>query len=173
MRTYKIKKNRHYSNFIPKIKCLNKKNDFTFNNSLNVIFDESCRYEIEEKSCVNKLFGHSIGLFNVHKHSYRFGWTYDNKIDKIIIWIYLYNDSKLYKKKIFECSFNTIYKFNIITQLNLEKNTYNTTFFINDNIVKERKFKTNKINKMLLTLGFYFGGNTKAPHNMLIKYVKY
>ena len=68
----------HYSTFLPRIY----KPGIT--KTVKVKFDKSCAYNIGEKSCVNKLWGFSVGLFGVHKNSYRFGWTYEE--DKIIIW---------------------------------------------------------------------------------------
>jgi hypothetical protein len=80
MKEYRIFKGCHYSNFLPSFHKV--PNDFGI--STNVIFDESCKYEIDEKSCVNKLFGFCFG-FGVHKNSVRFGWTYNNEKNSIII----------------------------------------------------------------------------------------
>ena len=55
MKKYIIPKGCHYSNFIPWIKCA--KEEFVM--ARDFIFDESCEYEINEPSCVNKLFGFS------------------------------------------------------------------------------------------------------------------
>ena len=93
MKKYIIYKNCHYSTFIPQIKCL--RNLKYIKNEYYISFDKSCKYDIEEKSCVNKLFGYSFGLFSVHKNTCRFGWTYNKETDKIDIWIYIYKD-KLY-----------------------------------------------------------------------------
>ena len=82
----------HYSTFFPKIYRFRSENK----KSVQVKFDKSCAYKIDEKSCVNKLWGFSVGLFGVHKNSYRFGWTYEN--DKIIIWTYSYINGKLQKE---------------------------------------------------------------------------
>lgn len=157
-----IFKNFHYSTFIPLIKCVKKNVDYVLNEN-SILFDESCKYEIDEKSCVNKLFGYSFHIFNVHKNSCRFGWTYDKEIDKIVIWTYTYNNGKLFKNKIGICDFNKVYNFSIKTQVNTGEIIYN---FNNE---KEETYKLNVLNKLILTLGFYFGGNTRAPHKMYIK----
>jgi hypothetical protein len=64
----RILKGFHYSTFFPKIYRFCSENK----KSIRVKFDKSCVYKIDEKSCVNKLWGFSIGLFGVHKNSYRF-----------------------------------------------------------------------------------------------------
>lgn len=92
MRKLFILKGFHYSTFTPRL--FYSKN---FSRSVSVKFDRSCAYEIEEKSCVNKLWGISFGLFGVHKNSYRFGWTYNKEQDNITIWSYVYNNGKLNK----------------------------------------------------------------------------
>jgi hypothetical protein len=91
MRLY-ILKNWHYSTFFPRI-CKVKGIK-----TVKIKFDRSCAYNINEKSCVNKLWGFSSGLFGVHKNSYRFGWTYDSVSDKIVIWAYIYRNGKLFKE---------------------------------------------------------------------------
>jgi hypothetical protein len=70
-----ILKGCHYSTFIPKFY---KAKDF--NKSVYIKFSDSCLYEINEPSCVNKLWGFAYGL-GIHRNSVRFGWTaVDDKI---------------------------------------------------------------------------------------------
>lgn len=96
MKKWTIFKWFHYSTFIPKIVSLKKCTHYI--NYYTIQFDDSCRYEINEPSCVNKLLGHSFHIFNVHKNSVRFGWTYNKESDNIIIWTYTYINGKLHKK---------------------------------------------------------------------------
>lgn len=103
--TLTILPNFHYSTFIPRIY---KSNTIR---SVKIKFDKSCKYSIQERSCVNKLWGFSSGLFGVHKNSYRFGWTYDSVSDKIIIWAYIYRNGKLFKEQLTECNFDVEYTF--------------------------------------------------------------
>lgn len=160
MKSLIIYKNCHYSNFIPSLICIKNKNEFK--KEYIISFDDSCKYGINEKSCVNKLFGYSFGLFSIHKNSCRFGWSYDKINDNIIIWKYIYIEGKLYKSKFSTCNFNEKYFFSIKTYLNENKTEFN---FNNE----KREIIDIKINKkILLTLGFYFGGKTKAPHKMKI-----
>lgn len=132
--------------------------------SLNysVTFTDSCRYEIDEPSCVNKLFGVTHGLFGVHKNSDRFGWTYNKETDKINIWIYYYDNGNLIKKIIDSVCIGERNAFKIYTdtERNLE-------FSINDNILKIHPQGPGKKWHVLLTP--YFGGNSVAPHRIEIE----
>lgn len=144
----------HYSTFLPRIYKPG------IVKTVKVKFDKSCAYNIEEKSCVNKLWGFSVGLFGVHKNSYRFGWTYDSVSDKIIIWAYIYRNSKLFKEKLTECNFDVEYTF---------------TMEIKDKVILtvgtiQKTYEVPEPKSWLLELGFYFGGYTKAPHKMKIDF---
>lgn len=141
----------HYSTFLPRIY----KPGVT--KTIKVKFDKSCAYNIQESSCVNKLWGFSVGLFGVHENSYRFGWTYEN--GKIIIWTYSYINGRLYKNRLTECEFDKEYECNI--------SIHDKVVFNFNGVVREAKlFKSN----WLLELGFYFGGKTRSPHTMHISF---
>jgi hypothetical protein len=143
----------HYSTFIP--------NFYNANNGLTkkvkIRFDKSCVYNIDEKSCVNKLWGFSVGLFGVHKNSYRFGWTYEN--DKIIIWSYCYINGKLHKKQLTECEFDKEYECSI--------EIYDKATLIFNGVKIEFPVYESGL---LMELGFYFGGETRCPNNMKINF---
>ena len=77
-----------------------------FSQGANIIFADNCKYEIDEKSCVNKLYGFCLGLFGVHKNSIRFGWTYNKETDGLfwdwgdkskVVWLNPPYSSKLIK----------------------------------------------------------------------------
>lgn len=160
-----IRKNSHWSNkFFHKLF-----NFFNLEHRLSyvVTFDESCLYSIntEDRFDINKLFGFSSG-FNHHKNSARIGWnSYNNKIHlhaycyingvrtiKFIRAIRVYEE---YKMMI--CDRNDHYLFTVITT---------------DNWITQIKIsKTGKFKKGY-KLWPYFGGNLKAPWNMLIELVK-
>lgn len=149
-----ILKGCHYSTFLPRLyKHKNCKH------SVSITFNNSCLYEIEEKSCVNKLWGFAYG-FGVHKNSIRFGWTSEE--GKIQIWSYIYANGKLNKERLIQCQLNTMYKFGIEFK---ETDIY---LSINDKLIKTTSLKQNP--KFLTELGFYFGGKTRAPHKMWIDF---
>lgn len=158
---YKIKKGRHYSNFMPSFKCLK---DLVYSESF--IFTDSCKYDIDEKSCVNKLFGFCFG-FGVHKNSIRFGWTYNRELDLIEIWSYVYLDGKLTKNIIFSCKTNETHYYEILIN-QISKDEYNVFLIIDSEVRKRQYFNVNKF--FITSLGPYFGGKTRAPHDIEIKY---
>jgi hypothetical protein len=163
MKKITIFKGFHFSNFFPKIYKSNK----NFEKTVNICFDKSCAYDINEKSCVNKLWGFSSGLLGVHKNSYRFGWTYDKDTEQIIIWTYLYINGRLYKKELTTCDFDTEYEFKI----KIEQNDDSAKVVLKFNYLYTKVFDIPiKLNKYLLELGYYFGGKTRAPHKMNILY---
>lgn len=153
-----ILKGWHYSNFFPRVFLFKQ----PFTKSVTVKFDRSCMYSIDEKSCVNKLWGFSVGLFGVHQNSFRFGWTYNQELDTIDIWSYAYLSGRLYKKRMGSCEFNKEYTFTIVLNDKV-------TLYFDDHIAE---FQLIEWRPLLLELGFYFGGNTKAPHKMNIEFNK-
>jgi hypothetical protein len=131
------------------------------------MFDESCLYDLhsEDQLDINKLFGFSIGWH--HHTSFRFGWR-PNIENKIEIFCYEYQDGIRQKPiKLCEVDINKWIRFQL---------TYSSTgiikYFISygndfywfyDSPVNIRK-KTG----LGYTLGLYFGGNQKAPHDIII-----
>ena len=171
MKTYKIYKGCHYSNFFPRIQLISQVNKLL--QSGNLVFDESCKYEIDESSCVNKLFGFCFG-FGVHKNSVRFGWTYNAPTNQIYIWKYFYIDGKLEKEKIFACEVDEPHSYEILVNKSYNaENKYFITLKIDNQKVYpvDNFYSTIKSDKCFITtLGPYFGGNTRAPHTMKIEY---
>ena len=173
MKTYKIYKWCHYSNFIPRIQLISQVTHQYQRGC--IVFDESCKYEIAETSCVNKLFGFCFG-FGVHKNSVRFGWTYNAPTNQIYIWKYFYIDGKLEKEKIFACELGKAHFYEIeVEKDNNFPNKYfitlkidNKTVFPNVGTYESMCIETHKC--FITTLGPYFGGNTRAPHTMKIEY---
>lgn len=158
----------HYSTFLPRIYRIKKYDNIS--KSVKVIFDESCKYDIEEKSCVNKLWGFSMGLFGVHKDSYRFGWTYNKETNKIDIWNYIYINKKLYKHIISSCDFNKEYEFSLYIK-ELCPELWNVKLYKDGEMLSAMDIPTDN-KRTLLELGFYFGGNTRSPHKMCITFVR-
>ena len=165
MKKFIIPKGCHYSNFLPKIFLTSGNASMT--QSGEFTFTESCKYEISEESCVNKLFGFCFG-FGVHTNSIRFGWTYNSEMNQIFIWKYVYLNKKLHKEKIFACEIGEKHKYTLDIKRVGSNNayTFNVNFKIDTDIVAD----TNIVSGMcfITTLGPYFGGNTRAPHKMTI-----
>jgi hypothetical protein len=109
--------------------------------SYEVIFDESCRYDLvdEDQEDWNKLTGWSYGLH--HQNSVRLGWKYNSKVDKILVCRYIYE--------------NGIRREEDITEYEI-------------GIKHTMRLSSKLIPKWGYTLGLFFGGNKTAPHNMKI-----
>lgn len=179
-KNYIIPKGFHYSNFIPWFKCI--KGSFEIERT--IVFTDSCGYEIDEPSCVNKLFGFCFGMFGVHKNSARFGWTYDKGHGVIKLWKYVYEGGKLEKEVIEDVQIGEpitlkLYVEQIkpvnITKWRFDKDTndivetdnsihtnYCVNFVVNNHTICYWYIPTDI--KYIVTLGPYFGGKTKAPH---------
>ena len=107
-------------------------------------------------------------MFGVHKNSWRFGWTYNTNEDKINIWSYIYNSNKLTKKRIYIIDFDKEYDF----RMNIVKNdsSYSLNLYINNELIVQYCITDLILKHYLLELGFYFGGSTRAPHNMCLEF---
>ena len=165
MSKYIIYKGCHFSTFVPKlIGC--KQEDFAINKT--VLFEDNCKYSIDEPSCVNKLYGVSFGLFNVHKQSVRFGWSYDGDKDAIQLWSYIYKDNvkKVHKNKLCYIPINRQVSCGIEFMCT-DDGKYIVSFVV-DGVLQYQEVLS-FTGKPRLTLGPYFGGNTKAPHKMAIQ----
>lgn len=160
MITYFVLKDCHYSNFIPFVKCFGK--EVVLERIFS--FQKSCIYEIDEHSCVNKLFGFCFG-FGVHRNSVRFGWTYDKKHDMIAIWKYVYDNGKLNKDIICFIELERFFSFKI--RIRKYSNGVFVTMFVDGK--KQRMFEIKADSCFITTLGLYFGGNTPAPHTIKVR----
>lgn len=159
---YTILKGFHYSNFFPRFFLLTD----LMSQKGTIVFDESCKYEIEEESCVNKLFGYCFG-FGVHKNSARFGWTYNKEMNEIFIWKYVYVNGKLYKNKIFSCEINLEHNYCLRSSKN--GNKVHVEFIIDNEVLDRVDIPSSSF--FVTTLGPYFGGHTRAPHKIVIKQI--
>jgi len=134
-----------------------------------VCFYSSCKYDlngIEDDEDVNKLFG--FGFFpSHHKNSARFGWFYDNDMERIVLMAYCYVNGKRVKEQICYLRTNRIYYLKIITGVN------SYSFWVKDEqkdlLAIETIFHDSKKRWFGYKLGLFFGGNNKAPHKMQIK----
>ncbi len=157
MKTYTIKKGKHYSR--PRLLKVRFKNKAI---SFRVSFDQSCKYDIGgEQGDINKLFGLGY-LWSHHKDSARFGWNYNVASGKIDIFTYCYISGKRVSELIYSCSFDRSYDFTI------EPHFGSYIFKIKGPVeyVKEVKhFHTKQINYLLAP---YFGGNSKAVSDIKI-----
>lgn len=162
----KIQKGKHYSS------CSTLK--FHFNKKsikFNISFSDDCIYNLEssDQFDINKLFGLSYGLH--HKNSARFGWRWNLEKKKFEILAYVYRDGKRINEweediLIAEIKPVLIYEMEIIKDN--ENYIFTVTTTNRKNIYKKTIKCGNECNDFGYHLFPYFGGNQKAPHNMLI-----
>jgi hypothetical protein len=159
---FTIKKGRHHSgNFIYKFF-----NFFNFTSSIfyRVTFNQSCKYEIEGEDMydINKLVGFSRGLH--HKDSARFGWRYSSKGDCIELFAYCYVSGNRTYKKMCDIELNR----EAVLEISKVKNYYIFRVFHG---ISTYVFTVDT--KCKFPIGYslwpYFGGNLKAPHDMVIE----
>jgi len=137
------------------------------------VFNENCRYNSNEITCINKLFGISFGWH--HKNSIRFGWKYDSTDDKIHIFSYVYkNGQYITPREIAIVNIGQLYTFklkyvsnsiNVFISLTIYCN--HTDEIIGTDVVLYPKL----IPRWGYKLYPYFGGTFKAPHTIKIKEV--
>jgi len=174
MTEFVIRKGAHYSKHFPKLNC-NAQDDFQF----IVKFDESCKYDLkdEDQLDINKLFGTSFG-FNHHKNSFRIGWAYNIKTNKIELYNYWYENSIRFSSLITSVPINlkTIVsvKFhpkdiNNYTLGDLGGYIETSVSAIGINPIKTTvPYDLENVPQYGLVLFPYFGGNKTAPHNIKI-----
>lgn len=162
-----IKKNRHYPWLIPIAlpKWVRKNSETTISGEF--MFTESCIYDLhdEDQWDVNKLMGFSIG--HHHKcNSFRFGWRPNKNMDKISIVAYEYRNSIRQKTlPITEVGLNEWHRY----ELSYDSNIIRTRYSIDNRIFADLTGETiRKSFGLGYTLGVYFGGNEKAPHDISI-----
>lgn len=162
MKLIKIKKGRHYSNeFRPKFFF-----KYPYSVRKKIMFTNSCKYVLnkQDQFDVNKLFGIGLSLRH-HQNSIRVGWRYSPTLDKIILSAYDYNFGDRSNFQL-ERLVNIGEIVDIELRLNKGINSY--SIYVNEKkectIQYAFPFKYNIKTK----LGFYFGGNNKAPHDIEI-----
>jgi len=154
-----------YFEFIPHITFINR----SFTISKRFKFTESAIYYFndDDQFDVNKLFGFSVGMH--HNNSFRFGWRPNKELNKIEIVGYEYHDKiRIPIIPICEVELNRWYTYSIKYSSSLKRVDYivNDDFYNFFGSGDEINLK-HKIN-FGYRLGLYFGGNKKAPHNMVI-----
>ena len=172
----KIKKGRHYPFFLPWALPVWVGKQGRFRQS-KFLFTNSCMFDLhdEDQHDVNKLFGFSIG--DHHKNSsFRFGWRPILKNNTIEIVAYEYHDGERQKTMpICEVELNKPYAFRIGYVPDKNKSFYHISDTKTNKPTKERfmisftnSFKLKRKHGLGYTLGIYFGGNEKAPQDIVI-----
>lgn len=164
-----IEKNKHYPfpyffTCLPKWISKNKE----CSREYEYMFTNSCLYDLHnvDEYDVNKLFGFSIGWH--HITSFRFGWRPLLDVGKIEIDIYEYHDGiRQTTIPITAIDINKWYKYVLVYSPTL-CTTYTITSDDGNTVENKVSFTLKKSYGLGYTLGTYFGGNEKAPHNIII-----
>lgn len=157
----------------------------------NVIFTESCKYDIgnEDQNDINKLFGFGFFTFKIltrkkvnifgkkynvpwfrpmhHYNSIRFGWRYDLNLNKIEILYYYYQNGERKYGHILFIDIDSQHSYEILNNndknyiLKVKNNNSNNNYSFVNINIKPKKYG--------YLLKPYFGGNQKAPHDIKIE----
>lgn len=141
--------------------------------SKQFMFHPDCRYDIGiDQSDWNKLYGVFLGVFGIHKHSFRFVWRYCQEYDKIEIGAYYYfNTEKWRVEHLCYVDFNTIIQCSL--SLKSAEGRVVATFSTSEPYNNKRSHHSmsgilNSSPLFGFGCGLYFGGNRTAPHSMII-----
>ena len=122
-------------------------------------FTESCRYDIgiRDQGDINKLFG--VGYFpSHHENSVRIGWNYDMVSGKINIFAYWYVGGICNWQYLRSVEIGVPYYFKMYIDGNTHKlDVAGRVYYVDVNGTT-----------IAYMLNPYFGGNKKAPHDIII-----
>jgi len=173
----KIKKGRHYPYLIPIAFPFCVKKDENNYREARFKFTDSCMFDLhdEDQWDVNKLFGFSIG-HHQHGSSFRFGWRPILSENKIEIVAYEYHDGfRMKTMPICRIKPNKWYRFRVGYYPKINRTHYVVMDTKTNKLIKDREIYefNNDINLarksgLGYTLGVYFGGNEKAPQDIII-----
>jgi len=157
--TYTIKKGRHRSGL--KIGLYWNKKCIAY----KVMFDNSCKYHIngEDQQDINKLFG--VGYLPTHhKDSARFGWRYNEDVNKVELFAYCYVNGKRQIKQIVTIPLNRWFD----AEIKVYSDHYFFTITYNGIQYRDIIKKTHS-KKIGYRLNPFFGGNNPAPKTINIE----
>jgi hypothetical protein len=165
MKTYTIKKGKHRCCFFKLALHLFKRKISHY-----VYFDNTAEYNLEsnDQYDINKLFGISYGFH--HKNSARFGWRWDLKKEKIEILAYVYKNGKRVNEWDEDLHIGFVEPYHRHRYTITKKGGY-YEFLVEDETLENiytKKIKHGKCKFWGYLLFPYFGGNKKAPHDIMI-----
>lgn len=167
MKSYKIKKGRHFS-FPRRIRFTKNPRRITW----TVKFDENCNYVLKnadgsisnDQKDWNKLCGIFFALFNTRKDTAMMGWRY-NVEDDIIELAPYYHINK--SRDIFPPMLQVKRGEQFEVTLNVDKYRKEYRWFMKKEGFENQHYITYTHSKKWCSyINFYFGGNQKAPKTM-------
>lgn len=132
-----------------------------FKFSKTIVFTDSCKYDLKslDQYDWNKLFG--ISTERIHKDSWRFAWRNHNN-NSVEVCAYCYDNGKRRTSSITTLPFGIPHTFTI----ERDEDGY-ILFKVNGKYLAE--VHDEKKRKFFWGCGLYFGGNRRAPHNIVIE----
>lgn len=134
-----------------------------FKFSKTVVFTDSCKYDLKSSDQYdwNKLFG--ISTERIHKDSWRFAWRNLNN-NNVEVCAYCYDNGERWTSGILTLPLGIPHTFTIERDEDgyILFNVNGKYFLAEIHDEKKRKF--------FWGCGLYFGGNRKAPHNIVIEH---
>lgn len=169
MKTYKVKKGRHFS-FPRRIRFSKQPKVITW----VVRFDSNCNYIIKnedgsvskDQNDWNKLCGVFFSLFNTRKDTAMMGWKYNIEDDLINLAPYYHIDAG---RDMFPPMLQVKREetFTISLEIDYQAKEYRWKMQ-QDGFNNSHKMKFNHNRKWCSFINFYFGGNQKAPQTMTV-----
>lgn len=160
---YLIKKGNHESSIENSINPRGLRTLKSETMSLSVRFDESARYNLDNKNQqdINKLFGFADCNSLHHENSARFGWNYNPETDQVDVFVYVYQNTQRIYEKIGSMAIGQ----SIDMSISLEGDEYRFWF---GNETKTVKRGTTCEKGVYYLLYPYFGGDEVAPQDIRV-----
>ncbi|MBR6774572.1 MAG: hypothetical protein IKM23_02510 [Bacteroidales bacterium] len=147
----------------PCLKFFSVRKDFYIRRTF--FFTKSCRYMLDggDQMDWNKLFGFCYGVKGIHVNSVRFAWRYSASRDMIEIATYCYKNSKRIYKIVGTVCIGKPVTLSIRRCVDIEDDVifFLCGFNVVDRIIIES-------DKFVFGCGLYFGGNRRAPQDIII-----
>lgn len=132
--------------------------------AMTLVFTDSCRYYLNggDQRDWNKLFGFGYGWKGIHQNSARFVWRYDPGTDKIEIATYYYINGQREYEIVRKVSLNKE------THFEIERDRNRVWFYIDGEFMDYNDAFVIKKRCLMFGCYVYFGGNRKAPQDIVI-----
>jgi len=130
-----------------------------------VVFNETAIYQNDDpdEGDINKIYGFSDCSDHHLRNSARFGWVWNNEANQLEIYAYTHMYGDHYSKLIGSAELNKPYTY----EIKLKGNEY-IFRFNGKEITMPRGCDSENTSAFSYKLGPYFGGTSKAPHDIYI-----
>jgi len=151
--------------FLAPMGFLRKKLNYTFKRK--VTFFENCAYDLKngKQGDWNKIYGACFGLFGIHKTSVRFGWRYSIPKNCIELCTIAYINGKPFRDYLPLCDLELGESKELRINVYIDDYKFlHVQFYVGKQLVKVLCWQIKP--RFYFGCGFYFGGESKAPHKI-------